>query len=197
MFMRSMLRVSCTLLALLVTAVPAQAALVTWEFYGTVTDLGPFAPFPVGTAVRFVANFDTSTPDECAHAGSGFYPQGSGSVTVLGQTYHADWTALEVNNPAGNCSGPIPDQPQSISMRYVGFSGAPFYAATLGWGTAQLGDSFPTVVPTHAYFGFGRTCVVCLSGGGTITHIQVPAPPMVWALGTGLVGWVVRRRWRP
>src|SRR5262245_49268243 len=168
-----MRRLPFVVVALTIAIAPshASASSFTWEFLGTVTE--PHFSIPslsLGTPVRFSATFDTGAPDLCSQPGRGFYQLPGGTVTIGASTYTAQFNALEVNNPAGNCASPGPlGGPQSLSLRFVDFDSPDFFAATIGWTGPETGEGIPTTTPSGASFFFGFTCAVCSDARGAIS----------------------------
>lgn len=164
--MHSILR-KTALAALLVAAVPAQAAIQTWNFSGAF-DSGHFD----GETFHGVVTFDDAA---LIGAGSEWLPVSSLKVQLLGDLYRgyqADWQA-EVGFEDGAFLG--------VSASFS--NGDPQFSLIPG-----LFDSSDAFVAYDTALGF--------SGAGSMVYAPVPEPE-AYALmlaGLGLVGYMARRR---
>lgn len=198
--MRLPVRLALSVALVLSAAAPARASLITWTLDGFVTESPATSPLatvlPVGTFVEFTVTLDTTAIDQCLVPGAGFYTASSGSALVDGISYTSEFTAIEVNNAAGNCIG---GDASGITMRFVGFDG-PFLAASIGWDSGP-GEALPAVPPETALLLFGYACVICGDATGAIASSQVlppsvPEPALLTLVLAGAAALGVRRRFR-
>jgi len=133
---------------------PAAASPISWLLRGEAS-AAPDTPlgsvFPDSTPVQFLFTIDPAVPDVCSRPNAGEYFEPPTLVTVGGHTYESEFTAYEVNNPDGSCTGSFP--PTGVVARMF-FTDAPFSRAVFVLGGAT-GDALPLTLPpvgTSFYF---------------------------------------------
>ncbi len=184
------------MLALLPTAHPANASIITFAIEGVINDSPQGNPLesilPVGTDVDFVLKVDTTAPDMCPQPGVGFYQAPPASVSFGGNTYTSGSTFFEVQSLFGSCLG----APGVVARLIMDGAPAPFSFGTIGW--AALGESLPTEPPSDGFFWFayaGLTPTVFGEiTGSEIVPEAVPEPSSLILALSGLAAIRWRRR---
>jgi hypothetical protein len=164
---------STLLAALLVAALPAQAALQSYNFSGTL-DSG----LSIGQSYSGNFSFDDSA---LSNIGQEYLGASSFSISFLGNTYTMAQQAA-------------PTEVSFLDGTFLGASYAydtayPMFSLIAGFGTGESWD-----VPYLAYSQMGTNGVV--DGAGSLVYAPVPEPE-TYALmlaGLGLLGLAARRR---
>jgi hypothetical protein len=180
------------MLALLLLALPANAAIITWSIEGVITDSPPGNQFenilPVGTEVDFLVRVDTNAPDMCADPSVGFYAAPPASVSFGGSTYTSSETFFEVNQAIGSCLAFDGVVARFIFDQMV----APFWLGTLGW-VGPLGESLPTTPPEDGFFWFAYIGFDPEVTGRITSSEVVPEPSSLLLALSGLAAIRLRR----
>lgn len=131
-------RACAVLLLVLVFPSAAQAGIVTWRFSGLV-ETSVLGDVPTGTPVAFDVRIDPSATDACPQSGTAFFSFPGSDMQLGDSRYTSQWTAFEVDNPAGNCVAVT----GASTLRLLFFDGDAFVAASIGFPFPGPSDRIP------------------------------------------------------
>lgn len=182
---------SFVVLVLLCATPTAQAGILTWRFSGFV-ESSMLDDVPVGTPVSFDVHVDTSATDSCPEEDSGFFSLPGSDMQSGDRHTTSDWTAFEVDNPAGNCMA----MAGASTLRLVGFSGGSVASASIGVPYGGDADVLPLLSPSlgSTYFYLARYWLMSPDAWGTVTLTEViPEPSVLVTTGLALLLGLLRR----
>jgi len=217
-FKRSM-RAALAVLSMLAAPGLASAALTTFAFTGTVTQvaaLDPNSPFPstvdFGTAFSGQYSFDPAAPNSAVDPSvSGAYaaPLGGFSLSLGGLTLLYDGLSIVVQDSPGfdfysavHSEDPSADKP---SGTYISIALSDFL------GVALASNDLPLAPPPLTLFDLTNSFSLTDTIGGNQVELAgaidslacvagcplgEPPPPLLLVLALGMAGLAMRRRWR-
>lgn len=210
-----MRRVLLSVVWLIVSALPAAASSVTWEFSGLTYRFNgtEMHDIPDGTPVTVLWTFDQITPSGCAAPSPvGLYEGQFASVSFASPTMGPMHYAAHGLLIAGGRFDFVCDAPRAmpdVELRLISWTGPDvsdgelrpggrFDSGGLFWMEPARADGlFPTIPPEEAFFmmspiGLHQVAAYVNFVGVAASPTPVPEPSTMVLVGSGLI-WMVRR----